>query len=209
VLGLAVGLMLGAGAAFLFEYMDDSIKAKADLERATHGRLPTLGLIPAVPTWRDRDDARLVSLIDPGSGAAEAYRALRTTIQFMALERPISVLQVTSPSAAEGKSTTLANLGVALAGAGQRVVIVCGDLRRPRIHEFFGLANTEGLTSVVLGTLPLSAALQPVPAVPGLTLLASGPLPPNPSELLDSKRTAERSGPASTWCWSTHRRCYP
>src|SRR5205807_6289872 len=91
VLGLAVGLMLGAGAAFLFEYLDDSIKTKADLERATHGRLPTLGLIPALSGWRDRDDARLVSLIDPGSGAAEAYRALRTTVQFMALGRPTSV----------------------------------------------------------------------------------------------------------------------
>jgi non-specific protein-tyrosine kinase len=98
---------------------------------------------------------------------------------------------VTSPSAAEGKTTTLANLSVALAQAGQRVVVSCCDLRRPRIHDFFGLDNAVGLTSVLLGELPISAALQPVPGVKNLWVLASGPLPPNPSELLSSSRTAE------------------
>jgi capsular exopolysaccharide synthesis family protein len=100
-------------------------------------------------------------------------------------------VQITSPSAAEGKSTTIANLAVALANAGQRVTVVDADLRRPRIHHFFGLKNDEGLTSVLLGATPLSMALQRVDGVAGLTLLASGPIPPNPSELLSGEHCAD------------------
>jgi len=103
----------------------------------------------------------------------------------------MQTLQVTSPTAGEGKTTTLANLGVTLATAGKRVVIVCCDLRRPRIHEFFGLSNKVGFTSALVGERPVSAALQAVPGMPRLRLLASGPLPPNPSELLSSRRAAD------------------
>ena len=131
----------------------------------------------------------LVSLTDPKSPAAEAYRSLRTSIHFLGLDRPIRTLQVTSASAGEGKTTTLANLGVALAQSGQRVVIVSCDLRRPRLHEFFGLSNTFGFTSVLLGDVPLSRAIQPVEEEDRLMLLASGPTPPNPSELLGGRRT--------------------
>lgn len=190
VIALAVGLILGLGLAFLADYFDDSIRSKDDLDRTGHG-LPSLGLVPMVSSWRARGDAVVVSIADPTSAATEAYRALRTSIQFASLERPIQVLQITSPAAAEGKSTTLANLGVALAQAGQEVIVACCDLRRPRLHEFFGLDNSIGFTSVLLGEVPLSAALQNVPGVPGLRLLASGPLPPNPSELLSSRRAAE------------------
>ncbi len=98
---------------------------------------------------------------------------------------------MTSPNASEGKTTTLANLAVALSQAGQTVAILSCDLRRPRIHEYFGLSNAVGFTSVLLGETPLSAALQRVPNLPRLLLLASGGLPPNPSELLSSRRTAE------------------
>ena len=153
--------------------------------------VPVIGLIPAVGGWKERDEIQLVSLTDPNSAAAEAYRTLRTAIQFIALDRPMRTLQVTSSNASEGKTTTLANLGVALAKAGQRVILVCCDLRRPRLHEFFGLSNDVGFTSVLLGKVPLSGALQDVPEVPRLRLLASGPLPPNPSELLSSGRTEE------------------
>src|SRR3954451_13891935 len=100
-------------------------------------------------------------------------------------------VQVTSPRAAEGKTTTLANLAVALARAGQRVVMVDCDLRRPRIHDFFGVTNEVGFTSVLLGELPLSEAVQEVPGERLLMLLASGMLPPNPSELLASQRTVQ------------------
>lgn len=190
ILALMVGLMLGVGLAFLREQLDDTVKNKDDLERATGG-LSVLALVPLVGAWKDRAAPQVVSLSQPSSPAAEAYRSLRTSVQFIGLEHPVQVLQLTSPNAAEGKTTTLANLGVALANSGQRVIVVCCDLRRPRIHEFFGLTNTIGFTSVLLGELPLSAALQPVPGQSGLSLVASGPPPPNPSELLATRRTGE------------------
>src|SRR5207237_9607352 len=102
------------------------------------------------------------------------------------LERRIRTLQVTSSSEAEGKTTTIANLAVALARAGQRVIVVCCDLRRPRLNEFFRLPNVAGFTSVLLGDVPLTEALQQVPGEPRILLLSSGPLPPNPSELPSS-----------------------
>jgi non-specific protein-tyrosine kinase len=190
LLAAVVGLMLGLGLAFLAEYLDDSIKTREDLERLA-APVPVIGLIPAVAAWKERDEIRLVSVSDPTSAAAEAYRTLRTAIQFVALDRPMEILQITSSNASEGKTTTLANLGVALAKAGQRVILVCCDLRRPRLHEFFGLHNEVGFTSLLLGNAPLSKAIQDVPDIPRLRLLASGPLPPNPSELLSSKRTKE------------------
>jgi polysaccharide biosynthesis transport protein len=190
LIAVAVGVMLGIGLAFLGEYLDDSIKTREDLERIS-GRVPVIGVIPTVGGWKERADVQLVAATDPNSPAAEAYRTLRTAIQFVALDRPMGVVQVTSSNAGEGKTTTMANLGVALAKAGQRVILVCCDLRRPRLHEFFGLSNEIGFTSMLLGEAPISRALQPVPDIPRLRLLASGPLPPNPSELLSSGRTRE------------------
>ena len=187
VIAFIVGLVVGMGIALLREYYDESIRTKDDLERVTAG-LPTLGLIPAIGDWRSTDDAYLVSKSAPLSPPAEAYRSLRTSIQFLGLDRSLRTLQFTSPNAADGKTTTLANTAVAMAQAGERVVVVCCDLRRPRVHEFFGLSNAVGFTSVVLGTAELEEALQPVPEVPGLHLLPSGPRPPNPSELLSGRR---------------------
>jgi len=190
ILAAVMGLLLGVGLAFLRDYFDDSIKTKDDLERAVPG-VAAIGIIPAVAGWKAKEEPRVVSVTDPKSSAAEAYRTLRTSIQFLGLEHPMRTLQMTSASAGEGKTTTLANLGVALANAGQNVIVVCCDLRRPRIHEFFGLDNKVGFTSVLLGDVPLPAALQPVPNVARLSLLASGPPPPNPSEMLSSHRAAE------------------
>lgn len=193
LLALFLGLVLGLGLAFLREFLDDSVKSKDDLQRVTAG-VAVLGLIPVVSAWRGRDTAYLVSIDDPNSPAAEAYRTLRTAIQFIGLEQPMRTLQVTSANPQEGKTTTLANLAVALARSGSSVAVVCCDLRRPRVHEFFGLENEVGFTSVLLGKVPLAAAMQEVPGQPRLSLLASGPLPPNPSELLSSKRTVEVFG---------------
>jgi capsular exopolysaccharide synthesis family protein len=190
VLGLAVGLLLGVAVAFAFEHFDDSIKSKEDLERATR-ELPVLGMIPLVQGWKNKEETYLVSSSEPTSPAAEAYRALRTSIRFLTLDRSVRVLEITSPNASEGKSTAVANLAVVLARAGERVVVVSCDLRRPRLHQFFGLNNTVGFTSVLLGQASLSSALQQVPNEPRLLLLASGPVPPNPSELLASPRTEE------------------
>jgi non-specific protein-tyrosine kinase len=117
--------------------------------------------------------------------------SLRTSLQFLGLDRPLKIIQITSASAGEGKTTTIANLGVVLARAGQRVVIVSCDLRVPRVHLFFDQSNEVGFTSVLLGQCPLSAAIQPVAGQPGLVVLPSGPPPPNPAELLSTPRASE------------------
>jgi succinoglycan biosynthesis transport protein ExoP len=189
-LGAFVGLVLGVGAALLFEHLDDSVKSKEDIER-TLPDLTVLGVIPLVTSWRNRSQTRLVAAIEPNSPPAEAYRTLRTSIQFLGIDRSLRVLQVTSPIASEGKSTTMANLAVTLSQAGLRVVVVCCDLRRPRINQFFDLPNEVGFTSVLLGRVPLGIALQDVPNMSRVKVLASGPLPPNPSELLSSQRTTD------------------
>lgn len=190
LLALFLGLLSGGGIAFLREHLDDTIKTKEDVDAAL-GSVPVLGLVPAVPGWKNRSSPMLVSMTDPSSPAAESYRSLRTSIQFLGFDRPLQLIQVTSPSSSEGKTTTLANLAVSLAGAGQEVVVVCCDLRRPRLHHFFGLNNSFGLSSVLLGEVELDYALQRVPKVDRLKLLASGRLPPNPSEMLSSPRTAD------------------
>jgi len=190
LLGLLVGLMLGVGAAFLLEHLDDSIKTKEDVEAAVPA-LSVVGVLPVVAGWKNKEEPMVVALTDPTSPAAEAYRTLRTSVQFMGLDRSLRILQVTSAVASEGKTTTLANLAVVLSQAGMRVLIVGCDLRRPRIHGFFGLSNEVGFTSVILGQVPLASAVQRVPGLSRLNLLASGPLPPNPSELLSSVRTVD------------------
>ncbi len=188
VLAAVLGMLLGTGLAFLREHLDESIRGKDDFEHAVPG-LAVLGLIPLVADWKEKDRGRLVSLSDRTSSAAEAYRIVRTSIQFMGLDRAVRVIQVTSPNAEEGKTTTLSNLAVAFAASGLRTVAVDCDLRRPRLHEFFGVDNAEGFTSVLLGHVALSKALQPVAGQERLLVLPSGPLPPNPSELLSSDRT--------------------
>lgn len=188
IVGVALGLLVGLGLAFLFERLDDSLKSKQDLERATGATV--LGLIPRVSEWRDPEHAEVVSILRPTSPPAEAYRTLRTSLQFLNLDNPCRMIMFTSPNPGEGKTTTIANLGVALARAGERVLMVCCDLRRPRIHEFFGLDNAVGFTSVLLGDVELDKAIQRVEGEPRLMLLPSGRVPPNPSELLSTQRTA-------------------
>ena len=185
-----LGLLLGIGLAFLRDHLDDSVKTLDDLEQATPGT-PVLGLIPAVPDWRDRSSAPVVSLLAPHSATSEAYRTLRTSLQFVGIDHKVTITQITSPSSGEGKTTTLVNLGVQLARAGQRVVLVDCDLRRPRIHEFFDAENAQGFTSVLLGESKLRDVVLTVPDEPNLLLLPSGPPPPNPSELLSSPHTEE------------------
>jgi capsular exopolysaccharide synthesis family protein len=188
-LGLGIGLLLGLSFAFLIDYLDDTVKDKEDLARVTPD-LPVLALIPRVQGWRNRRETMLISLERPNDPVAEAYRTLRTSIQFLGLDRSIKTIQVTSAVAGEGKTTTLANLAITLSRAGRRVVVVCCDLRHPRVHEFFGVSNGIGFTSVLLGDVPLAEALQKA-GDSQIRLLASGPPPPNPSELLGSARTAD------------------
>lgn len=130
----------------------------------------------------------LITLTDPRSPAAEAFRTLRTNIDFSGLDRSIHALLVTTVAPVEGKSLTLANLAVAMAQGDKRTILVDADLRRPTLHTLFGLNNDKGLTSLFIDAKgPIEPALKDV-KVPNLQVLTSGPLPPNPAEVLGSQR---------------------
>src|SRR4051794_15224135 len=129
----------------------------------------------------------LIALRDPRAPASEAYRTLRTNIQFSSLDKPLRTLLATSTAPDEGRSTTLANLAVIMAQAGQRVILVDCDLRRPTLHTLFDLPNEAGLTSLILAAEDAPIPLQET-GVPGLSLLTSGPLPPRPADILGSRR---------------------
>jgi len=188
LLGLAAGLALGLGAAFLRESLDDRLISKEATEHA--GGAPVLATTPLVASWRRRKPV-IVTVTEPASPAAESYRSLRTSLQFARQGQQLRSIVVTSPGVDEGKTSTLANLGVVFAQAGERVVLVSADLRRPRIGEFFGLDEQVGLTSILLGQRTLEQTLIPVPGFGRLTVLPAGPVPPNPAELLNSALVKE------------------
>lgn len=185
-LALFGGLVLGLAVAFMRDYLDDTLRTKEGLDAASGG-VTVLGIIPAIDEWRDRRTALLESVSHPNSAASEAYRSLRTSIEFLSVDQRVGIIHVTSSTSGEGKSTTSANLAVTLARAGKRVILIDCDLRRPRLHQFFGIDNSIGFTSVVLGSSRVEDALEPAAGVPGLLVLPSGPPPPNPSELLSTK----------------------
>lgn len=133
----------------------------------------------------------MITLTDPRSPVSEAYRILRTNLEFSSLDRPPHTILVTSAAPEEGKSTILANLAVTLAQAEKKVILVDSDLRRPSQHEIFSLQNGRGLTSMVVEEEAFKKPPLQETGVPSLWLLSSGPLPPNPSELLGSKRMEE------------------
>ena len=139
----------------------------------------------------DEKLSELITISEPRSPISEAYRTLRTNLDFASLDRALKTLVVTSAGVGEGKSTTLANLAVVSAQAGRKVVLVDADLRRPTLHQIFGLGNETGLTTVMVDDAALAAPpLQPT-GVEGLSVLTSGPLPPNPAELMGSRRMEE------------------
>ncbi len=187
LLAAAIGFILAAGAAYLLEYLDDTMKNPDDVQKALG--ITTLGAVPVIKTEEGNE---LAVMTQGQSQASEAYRVLRTNLQFAAVEHRLDTLLVTSPSPSEGKSMTSANLAVALAQGGRRVILMDTDLHRPRLHRVFGLRNNTGLTTALINDTNgnLDDVLQST-SVPGLHVLTSGPLPPNPAELLGSKRMRE------------------
>lgn len=183
ILALVVALLLGLGAAFLVDYADDSVRGTSELERAAGG-VPVLSVVPTDPP----PDNRPISISRPNDFAVEAYRTLRTNLQFLALERPLKVIQVTSAMSGEGKSTTASNLAVVLAQAGRRVALVDADLRRPRLHEVFAIDGSRGLTDALLGE-HIELLIHELPMGAGtIAVLPAGRVPANPSELLGGGR---------------------
>jgi non-specific protein-tyrosine kinase len=205
-LAFVLAIMLGVGAAFLREALDTRIRSAE--EAAEYLGVPLLARVSAPPRRR-RKSHRLVMVSRPESGDAEAFRMLRTNLQFVTLEEPAQTILVTSALQQEGKSTTVANLAVALALSGRRVVIVDLDLRRPSLHKLFDLEASIGLTDVALGTNSLEEALMPVPLVGGkrgrrgkgsdgdapadvlLDILPAGPAPPNVGEFVGMQAVAD------------------
>jgi non-specific protein-tyrosine kinase len=187
VLAAVVGLMLAGGAAFLLEYLDNSVRGPEDIEQLS---LPMLGTIGR--TGKDYADAEIVLLKHPKSSFAEAYRMLYTNLRYaLPASTKGRVFLFTSASAEEGKTTISANVAAVMAMAGQRTVLIDADLRRPRQHKVWGVENEVGLSSLLVGEVEDVAAILLPTAIEGLTILPSGPIPPNAAELLNSARMKE------------------
>ena len=187
ILGMLAGTIFGLGLAFLVEYLDNTLKTHDDIEK--YFGLPLLGQIPnEEPVKTGRSKKRKTTPYGYGrSNAAEAYRALRTNIQYLNFDKSMRSMIVTSGGPQEGKTTVLTNLAVTLAQAGSKVIVICCDLRRPSVHKKFSLSNSEGLSSVLAGNIAFEDVLQQPVGIEGLKVITSGPLPPNPSELLGSR----------------------
>jgi len=178
--GVAIGLLLGIGLAFLRDRLDNTVKARETLEEITG-----VGLVGSIPTDKERRKEPAISFESDNSSIAEAFRKLRTNLQFLAVDNPPRVIVVTSSSPHEGKSTTAINIALALAEADHEVVLVDGDLRRPSVDRYLDLVGAVGFSTVLSGGAALDEVLQPT-KFPRLTVLTSGASPPNPSELLGS-----------------------
>ncbi len=185
-----LGLLLGIAVAFVQEHLDDSVRNVNDLAKVTGG-LPSLAIIPRHESTPEGEMPPILTATKPMSHTAESYRSLRTSVEFLALEKRMQTIQVTSAQAGEGKTSTVVNLAVAFAQAGEKVIVVDCDLRRPRLHEYFGLDRHLGFTSVLLNERNLDEVVRVAPGFDNLQVLCSGPLAPNPSELLGGERFAE------------------
>ena len=198
--GLLAGLVLGIGLAFGHSRLDRRIRRPGDVEQ--YG-VPILGALPVLPGATLRTGARrrgrrrpvheagdTIAHTQPMSGFAENCRSIRTNLTFMGAERPLRTIVVTSSGPEEGKTTVATNLSISIAQSGRRVLIVDTDLRRPRVHLAFGVSSSRGVTSVVSGASTLEDCISPTD-VPNVFVLPSGPIPPNPAELLHHRRFAE------------------
>ncbi|MFQ5718339.1 MAG: GumC family protein [Acidobacteriota bacterium] len=195
LLSLFVGVALGVGLAFFFEYLDNSVKGADDLEQGLG--LSALGMIPAM---RRRGHGKVVALDSggraigvelvthdaPKSNHAEAYRDLRTTLLLSSPDQPPRVIMVTSSQPREGKTVTTLNVAVSLTQVGKKVLIVDADMRKPRVHKILDLPRKTGLSSWLAGTLAWADIVHTT-RIAGLSAITSGPIPPNPAELLASK----------------------
>lgn len=190
ILAFLGGLMAGAGLAWLLEYIDYTIRTPEELD--THYGVPSQGAIGMLSGRSAQDRASgLVTLLEPRSPIAEAFRALRTAVRMANAVKPIRRLMVTSSGPGEGKTFVATNLAVSLAQEGKRVILVDADLRRPQVHKVFGLSTEPGFTNLAIDpSLSLEQVLKPT-ATPTLRILTCGTIPPNPAELLGSVRAGE------------------
>ncbi|MCK4300617.1 MAG: polysaccharide biosynthesis tyrosine autokinase, partial [Planctomycetes bacterium] len=193
MLSLFLGLFLGVGLAFFFEYLDDTVKTPEDLEDRVG--IPVLGFVPAMDTKGVQMDGfsyrGTISMVEPTASVTEAYRNIRTSLFFSAPAEETKALVVTSGGPSDGKTTTATNLALVIAQSGKRVLLLDADFRRPMVHKVFGLESKVGLSTVLVGEATLEEAVQKAEhdgeTIENLDILAAGPKPPNPAELLDSQ----------------------
>jgi capsular exopolysaccharide synthesis family protein len=179
-IGLGVGVLLGIGLALLRDRFDNTVKNREALEE-----IAGAGLVANIPFDKERRKDTAIAFTSAHSAIAEAFRTLRTNLQFLDVDNPPRVLIITSSVPGEGKTTTATNLALALAEAEHNVVLVDGDMRRPKLDKHFDLVGSVGFSTVLSGQTSLEEVLQKT-RFPGLTVLTSGAVPPNPSELLGS-----------------------
>lgn len=180
-LGIALGMFLGIGLAVLRDLLDNTVKDRKELEE-----IAGTGIVGSIPVDKDRRKQAAISFESDNSAIAEAFRKLRTNLQFLSVDSPPRVIVVTSSMPSEGKSTSAINIALALAEAEHNVVLIDGDMRRPTLHRHLDLVQPVGFSTVLSGGASLDDALQET-AFSGLTVLTSGAIPPNPSELLGSQ----------------------
>ena len=185
LLGVFVGFLLGIGLVALLEFMDNTIKPDQNIQELTGA--PVLATISQLPRLKP-GSAQVFTIGMPQANASEAMRLLRTNLDFAAASGLIAALTVTSPGAGEGKSTTVANLGVVMAQAGMTAAIIDADLRKPTQSRIFGVPNDTGLTRLLTHPDQNWRDVAHKVALPGLFLIPSGPLPPNPADLVSSAR---------------------
>ena len=190
LLAAVLGLFLGVGLAFFFEYLDNTVKTTEDVEQFI--RLPSFGMVPQISYERrkrlERGASSPVELIThghPKSMLSEAYRSIRTSILLSFSEKPPKRILITSPNPAEGKTTTAINTAIALSQTGAQVLILDTDMRKPRIHKIFNEENGVGLSNFLSGHADLESVIKKT-EIPNLYYIPSGPIPPNPSELIGS-----------------------
>ncbi len=184
VLACVFGLILGIILASLIDYLDDTIKDSTEVAELLAA--PVLGTVSHIR----KEEPVLLTEMPPRSAVAEAFQIVRSNLSFVSVDEPAHGLLVTSASAGEGKSFVVANLGMTMARDGREVIIVDSDLRRPTLHKSFGIDNAQGLSSVLVGERDLDEVLTATDTE-GLHILPSGPLPPNPAELLASEKMAQ------------------
>jgi polysaccharide biosynthesis transport protein len=187
-LAAAVGLMLAAGIIFLVEYLDDALKTPEDIERILG--VPVLGFV-AEMQYKSRSPEEVYVSRQPRSPVSEAFRSLRTNLEFASVQKPIHTLIVTSPGPAEGKTTVAVNLAAIIALSGRSVALVDADLRRPTVHRLLGMPNRDGLSSLFRSQEGTQAVIRSKLELPQLKIITSGSLPPNPAELLGSARMSQ------------------
>lgn len=191
IMGLAIGLFISAAVIFLIEFLDDTLKTPDEIKAVLD--VPVIGFIGDLnhSPKKHNEPLGLYVARNPRSPVSEAFRSLRTNIEYSSVDKQIRTVLITSSGESEGKSTVAANLAVIEAQAGKKVVLVDTDMRRPKVHIQFNKPNRMGLSDLIAGKLSINEVLKPIEMTDNLSIITCGTIPPNPTELLGSERMVQ------------------